>query len=92
MSARRGSARGKPAPQLEQVVVSLNLGGRNLNPLEFVLAGDDSQVARQATELRLRAQDAMVDAAHGPAAMAPAEVAAVSAILESIYCGEDRSR
>ena len=44
MSARRGSARGKPAPQLEQVVVSLNLGGRNLNPLEFVLAGDDSQV------------------------------------------------
>ena len=33
----------------------------------------------------------MVDAAHGPAAMAPAEAAAVSAILESIYCGEDRS-
>ena len=51
-------------------VVSLNLGGRNLNPLEFVLDGDKTEAGQKAKEVRLRAQEAMVDADCGPAAIA----------------------
>merc|ERR1719271_2120170 len=71
-------------------VVSLNLGGRNLNPLEFVLDGDDSEVGQMARDVRLRAQEAMVDAVCGPAAMAPEERARVNMILDSTYKGADR--
>ena len=50
-------------------VVTLNIGGRNTNPLEFILEGDTSEIGQQVVEMNLRAQDAMVDAARGPAAM-----------------------
>ena len=40
--------------------VSLNLGGRNTNPLEFILDGDDSPAGAAATQARLNAQEAMV--------------------------------
>ena len=45
--------------------VSLNLGDRNSNPLEFVLDGDESEIGLQATDLRKKAEDAMVDSEHG---------------------------
>ena len=67
--------RGGAADAHTRTVASLNLGGRNLNPFEFVLEGDDSAVGQRATELRLRAQAAVVDAEHGPKSMEPAEAA-----------------
>ena len=41
-------------------MVSLNLGGRNTNPLEFILDGDNTPAGAAATQARLRAQEAMV--------------------------------
>ena len=66
-------------------VVCLNIGGRNTNPIEFFMEGDNSEAGLQATELRLRAQEAMVDPAHGPLAMPSAERDVVDRILASIY-------
>ena len=43
-------------------VITLNLGGRNTNPLEFILDGDDSLAGQAGTQARLRAQEAMVPA------------------------------
>ena len=75
-----------------RTVASLNLGGRNLNPFEFVLEGDDSAVGQRATELRLRAQAAVVDAEHGPKSMERAEAAVLrdrsqSSVLLSNWTG-----
>ena len=47
------------------VGVSLNIGGRNTNPLEFLLDGDQSKAGEMATKARVRAQEAMVDAECG---------------------------
>ena len=66
-------------------VVTLNIGGRNTNPLEFILEGDTSEIGQQVVEMGLRAQEAMVDGAFGPAAMPHAERALVNKILRSIY-------
>ena len=69
-------ARKRSGTTLELSVACLNIGGRNTNPLEFILEGDDSDLGVQATELRLRAHEAMVDAERGPGALAAAERAA----------------
>ena len=66
-------------------VVTLNIGGRNTNPLEFILEGDTSEMGQQVVDMGLRAQEAMVDGASGPAAMPHAERALVNKILRSIY-------
>ena len=66
-------------------VVTLNIGGRNTNPLEFILEGDESDIGQQVLKMNQRAQEAMVDAAYGPAAMPHAERALVNKILTSIY-------
>ena len=62
--SRSGQISGTDIP-----VVTLNIGGRNTNPLEFILEGDTSEIGLQVVQMNLRAQDAMVDAARGPAAM-----------------------
>ena len=74
---------------LEIPIVTLNIGGRNSNPLEFILEGDASEIGQQVVEMGLRAQEAMVDGASGPAAMPHAERALVNKILTLIY-GECR--
>ena len=74
---------------LEIPIATLNIGGRNSNPLEFILEGDASEIGLQVVEMGLRAQEAMVDGASGPAAMPHAERALVNKILTSIY-GECR--
>ena len=66
-------------------IVTLNIGGRNTNPLEFILEGDDSDIGKQVVQMGRRAQEAMVDAKFGPAAMPHAERALVNKILTSIY-------
>ena len=74
------------------VAVSLNIGGRNTNPLEFLLAGDSSEEGSSATQARVHAQEAMVDAECGPARMASTERAIVDEIISSIISelGGDR--
>ena len=69
--------------------MTLNIGGRNTNPLEFILEGDDSDIGQQVLRMNRRAQEAMVDAAYGPAAMPHTERALVNKILTSIY-GQSR--
>ena len=49
------------------IIIGLNIGGRNTNPLEFLLDGDSSKDGEIATKARARAQEAMVDAECGPA-------------------------
>ena len=75
--------------RLEIPIVTLNIGGRNTNPLEFILEGDTSEMGQQVVDMGLRAQEAMVDGASGPAAMPHAERALVNKILTLIY-GECR--
>ena len=70
-------------------IVTLNIGGRNTNPLEFILEGDDSDIGQQVVQMGRRAQEAMVDAACGPAAMPLKERELVNKILTSIY-GQSR--
>ena len=70
-------------------VVTLNIGGRNTNPLEFILEGDESDIGQQVLQMNRRAQEAMVDAEYGPQAMPHAERALVNKILSSIY-GQSR--
>ena len=65
--------------------MTLNIGGRNTNPLEFILEGDDSEIGQQVVKMGRRAQEAMVDAAYGPAAMPQTERALVNKILTAIY-------
>ena len=74
------------------VAVSLNIGGRNTNPLEFLLDGDSSKEGLSATRARVRAQEAMVDAECGPARMASTERAIVDEIISNIISelGGDR--
>ena len=72
-------------------VVTLNLGGRNTNPLEFLLDGDDSEIGQDAIRARIQATEAMVDTASGPAAMPFEEREVVKKILDSMYGMEDRS-
>jgi hypothetical protein len=71
------------APALS--VVSLNLGGRNLNPLEFVLDGDETKAGLMAKDVGSRAHNAVLDSECGPAAMLRKEGERVSAIFDSIY-------
>jgi hypothetical protein len=66
-------------------VATLNIGGRNTNPLEFILEGDASEVGQQVLQMNRRAQEAMVDSKCGPAAMPHTERALVNTILASIY-------
>ena len=66
-------------------VVTLNIGGRNTNPLEFILEGDKSDTGELVLQMNRRGQEAMVDAEYGPAVMPNAERALVNKILASIY-------
>ena len=78
-SRSAGSARA------EMSVVTLNIGGRNTNPLEFILEGDKSETGELVLQMNRRGQEAMVDAEYGPAVMPNAERALVNKILASIY-------
>ena len=46
----------KPHASSAFSLVTLNIGGRNTNPLEFLLEGDESEVGQQAVQIRARAQ------------------------------------
>ena len=69
---------------MEYVATTLNIGGRNTNPLEFQLEGDDSEIGKLATQIRTSAQRAMLDPDCGPASMPRAELEIIHSILERI--------
>ena len=77
--------RSASSARAEIPIVTLNIGGRNTNPLEFILEGDESDIGQQVVQMNRRAQEAMVDAKCGPGAMPHAERALVNKILTSIY-------
>ena len=77
-------AQARSSTEMKLRAVSLNIGGRNTNPLEFLLDGDSSKEGLSATRARVRAQEAMVDAECGPARMTSTERAIVDDILSSI--------
>ena len=81
----RVPSRSVRSDRAEIPIVTLNIGGRNTNPLEFILEGDDSDIGQQVVQMGRRAQEAMVDAKFGPAAMPHAERALVNKILTLIY-------
>ena len=70
-------------------VVSLNVGDCTSNPLEFILAGDETATGQQTTELHRVAEEAMVDS--GPEALDATERVRVNAILDSIYARTESS-
>ena len=57
--------------------LTLNIGGRNTNPMEFVLEGDDSDVGAESTALTGKLFEAMTSDTAGPQALGAAERAAV---------------
>ena len=69
---------------LELSVVSLNLGGRNLNPLEFIHQGDETRFGKRATEVHTRAEAVMLDDGAGPLSMTADEKSCVRAIIDAL--------
>ena len=92
LDAMEEQAQGRSSTDMALVAVSLNIGGRNTNPLEFLLDGDSSKDGLSATRARVRAQEAMVDAECGPARMVSTERSIVDEIISSIISelGGDR--
>lgn len=72
-------------------VASLNLGGRNTNPFEFVSEGDASSIAQRSRRLRRRAQEAMRAAELGPAKLRAEEGESVDRILGELFAGAQDS-
>ena len=58
--------------------LTLNIGGRNTNPVEFVLEGDDSDLGVACTRLGAQLLEAMSSDTFGPSALPEAERRAVN--------------
>ena len=69
--------------------VTLNIGGRNTNPVEFVLEGDDSDVGVACTALGAQLLEAMSSDTFGPGSMNELERGAVDAVLADV--GSDKA-
>ena len=68
--------------------VTLNIGGRNTNPVEFVLDGDASDIGVACTALGVRLREAMGSDTFGPGSMGEAERRAVDAVLSDLGSDE----
>ena len=64
--------------------VTLNIGGRNTNPAEFVLEGDESDLGVACTALGVQLLDAMGSDTLGPSSLSEAERSAVDAVLAEV--------
>ena len=85
LGAMKEQAQGRSPTEMKLKAVSLNIGGRNTNPIEFILEGDKSDTGELVVQMNRRGQESMVDAEYGPAVMPNAERAMVNKILASIY-------
>ena len=70
-------------------VASLNIGGRNSNPVEFVLEGDTSDVGTASAALGKQLFEAMRSDTAGPGALGEQERIAVDALLANIADGAE---
>ena len=69
-------------------VVTLNIGGRNTNPVEFVLEGDRSDMGVACTALGVKLLEAIGSDTFGPGSMREAERTAVDAVLADLGSDE----
>ena len=74
----------KPDTSAGFFAVTLNIGGRNTNPVEFVLDGDESEVGAESIALGGKLFEAMIADTSGPSALGDAERAAVDSFLAEL--------
>ena len=74
----------KPDTSAGFFAVTLNIGGRNTNPVEFVLDGDESEVGAESIALGGKLFEAMIADTAGPSALGDAERAAVDSFLAEL--------
>ena len=79
----------KPATSGGFCAVTLNIGGRNTNPVEFVLDGDDSDVGSASIALGGKLFEAMTSDTDGPRALGEAERRAVDSLLAELANGAE---
>ena len=65
-------------------VVTLNIGGRNTNAVEYVLDGDESDIGAACTALGVQLLEAVGSDTLGPGSMGEAERRAVDAVLADL--------
>ena len=70
--------------------VTLNIGGRNTNPMEFMLEGDDSEIGTASVAFRDQLFDAMRSDTAGPGALGAKERSAVEALLAELANGAEQ--
>ena len=68
---------------------TLNIGGRNTNPVEFVLDGDESDVGAASIALGGKLFEAMTSDTAGPRALGAAEHEAVDSLLAELANGAE---
>ena len=68
--------------------LTLNIGGRNTNPVEFVLEGDESELGIACTALGVQLLEAAGSDTFGPSALPEAERRAVDAVLADLGSDE----
>ena len=69
-------------------LVTLNIGGRNTNPVEFVLEGDESDLGVACTALGVQLLEGMGSDTVGPGSMRELERRAVDAVLADLGSDE----
>ena len=74
---------------LKTTFVTLNIGGRNSNPVEFVLQGDESELGVACTALGVQLLEAVGSDTFGPGSMNELERGAVDAVLADV--GSDKA-
>ena len=79
----------KPDTALEFCAVTLNIGGRNTNPVEFVLEGDETGVGTATAALGTQMLEAMSSDISGPSSLGEAERRAVDSVLADLGNGAD---
>ena len=77
----------KPDTSVGFRAATLNIGGRNTNPVEFVLEGDESDIGAASTALGNELFEAMSSDRVGPRALAAAERTAVDSLLAELANG-----
>ena len=68
--------------------VTLNIGGRNSNPVEFVMQGDESDLGVACTALGVQLLEGMGSDTFGPGSMREAERRAVDGVLADVGSDE----
>ena len=82
----------KPDTALGFCAVTLNVGGRNTNPVEFVLEGDETGVGTATAAFGAQMLEAMSSDNSGPSTLGAAERRAVDSVLAELGNGADNAK